>query len=68
MSPPFSQNSWILHPNLYFTLKDTFNQIFVLDSVFIVFNVYYLSSSNNILFKLHIKRRVINTLLKCAVH
>jgi len=36
MSPPFSQNSWILHPNLYFTLKDTFNQIFVLDSVFIV--------------------------------
>ena len=56
MSPPFSQNSRISHPNHYFTLKDTFNQIFVLDSIFIVFNVYYLSSTNNILFKLHKKR------------
>ena len=55
MSPPFSQNSWIFHPYHYFTLKDTFNQIFVLDSVFIVFNVYYLSSTKNILFTLHKK-------------
>jgi len=57
MSPPFSQNNRTFHPNHYFTLKDTFNQIFVLYSVFIVFNVYYLASTKNILFKLHKKKK-----------